>query len=150
MLFSQKCVELIAQYEGFSSKPYLCPANLVTIGYGTTVYPNGKKVQMSDVAINKAKASEYLKDYLNTDVAPYLKPLLKVAQNQNQIDALGCLIYNIGIGNFKTSTLLKKINSSAPISEIEKWWLVWNKAKGKVLNGLVRRRQAEFALYNSK
>lgn len=153
MEFSEKATGLIAKFEGFSSKPYPDPATKgepYTIGYGTTIYPNGIKVTMKDKAISIVEAIGFLKNYLDKNVAPVLQKNLKVTLNQNQIDALASLIYNIGPTNFVNSTLLKKINSNASIQEIQTQWLSWNKANKKVMQGLTNRREAEFKLYNTK
>ncbi|OYR11196.1 phage lysozyme family protein [Brucella rhizosphaerae] len=76
-----------------------------------------------------------------------VKRLVKVPLTENQYGALVSFTYNLGETNLSKSTLLKRINSRAPIAEIERSWLQWNKAGGKVLNGLTRRRQAEVALF---
>lgn len=152
-MFSQKALGLIAKFEGFSSKPYPDPATKAepyTIGYGTTIYPNGVKVTMKDKPVSIVEALGFLEDYLNKTVKPTLEKNLTVKLNQNQIDALASLVYNIGSGNFVKSTLLKKINSKADSSEIEKQWLSWNKANKQVMKGLTLRREAEFNLFNTQ
>lgn len=143
---SQDGLNLIKKFEGLRLNAYLDSVNVPTIGFGTTVYPNGTKVKIGD-KITKEQALSYLQKHINDEVMPYIDNLVKVHQEQNKIDALASLIYNIGAGNFKSSNLLKKINSKQPISEIEKSWLAWNKAGGKVLKGLVNRRLSEFKMY---
>lgn len=117
----------------------------MTVGYGNTYHPDGKPVRKGD-KITKQQAEAYLPIIVKT-FAISVSQALKVNLQQHQFDALVCLAYNIGVGNFEKSTLLKLINKGAGMDEIEKWWLVWNKAKGKVLNGLTARRKSEFHLY---
>ena len=132
-------IELIKKYEGCVLKAYKCPSGVWTIGYGHT---NGVK---SGMKITKAQALNYLKQDLNVfekDVTNYVK----VTLNQNQFDALVSFSFNCGAGALKTSTLLKKLNSS-DYNGAANEFLKWNKSNGKVLNGLVRRRQEEKELF---
>ena len=149
--FSNKLAEFLAKpgIEGVVLKPYLDSVKVPTIGIGTTVYPNGKKVTMQDPPITLEQAYEFCLDHLNKIVLPVLKKVLTVEQTQNQIDALGSLAYNIGTGAFTSSSVLKSINTQEPIETIKANWAKWNKAGGKVLNGLVNRRAAEIKLYTS-
>lgn len=145
---SSKGIELIKSFEGFYAKPYLCPANVATIGYGTTVYPNGVKVKLSDVSITKETATSYLMDNLTT----YEKSVDAFCRddiNQNQFDALVSFCYNLGATNLKSSTLLKKVNANPNDPEIKFEFLKWNRGGGRVLKGLTRRREAEVQLYFS-
>lgn len=143
---SQKGINLLKEFEGVKLVAYLDSANIPTIGFGTTVYPDGTKVKMGD-KITKKEAEEYLYDHINKHVIPYIDKLVKVPLKQNEVDALVSLIYNIGATNFKNSTLLKKINSRQSKAAIELSWKAWNKAGGKTLRGLVNRRLAEINLY---
>ena len=148
MKISENGLNLIKEFEGFSSKPYLCPAKIPTIGYGNTYYPNGKKVTLNDKPINEIEATELLSYVAQKDFGDKILQLVKVPLNQNQFDALVSICYNIGMGNFTKSTLLKKINSSdfkGASLEFEKW----NKSGGVVLSGLVKRRLKEKALFIS-
>lgn len=143
-------VDLIKEFEGFESKPYPDPATKkapYTIGYGTTFYPDGKKVTMKDPAISEAKATELLAWYVTKVVQPTLDKFVKKPLNQNQKDALASFIYNIGEPNFSSSTMLKKINVNPNDPTIELEFAKWNKAAGKVMNGLTKRRSAEAQLY---
>lgn len=145
---SSKGIELIKSFEGFYAKPYLCPANVATIGYGTTVYPNGTKVKLSDVSITKETATAYLMDNLTT----YEKSVDAFCRddiNQNQFDALVSFCYNLGATNLKSSTLLKKVNANPNDPEINFEFLKWNRGGGRVLKGLTKRREAEAKLYFS-
>jgi lysozyme len=124
----------------------MCPAKVPTIGYGTTIYPNGQKVQLTDKVITSQEAEAYLQNDLRQfekDVEMLVQPAL----TQNQFDALVSFAYNLGIGNLSKSTLLKKVNAMPYDTTIRAEFLKWNKAGGKVLNGLTRRRTAEADLY---
>jgi lysozyme len=143
---SQKGIDLIKQFEGLKLKAYKCPAGIPTIGYGNTYYPNGTKVKLTDAPITKEKAEELLKFI----VTPYEKAVDTFCRddiNQNQFDALVSLAYNIGVGNLQKSTLIKKVNINPNDSSIKAEFAKWNKAAGKVLLGLTRRREAESNLY---
>lgn len=147
MKLSQRGIDFIKQFEGYSEKAYPDPATggePWTIGYGTTKYPSGEKVAKGDtITPNHA---EYC---LRNDVAKFeegVSALLKVATTQNQFDAMVSLAYNIGLGNFGKSTLLRKHNEKC-YSCAAGQFPAWNRANGKVMNGLTRRRNAERALY---
>ena len=145
---SSKGIELIKSFEGFYAKPYLCPANVATIGYGTIRYPNGKKVTLSDVSITKETATSYLMDNLTT----YEKSVDAFCRDdisQNQFDALVSFCYNVGSTALKSSTLLKKVNANPNDPEIKFEFLKWNRGGGRVLKGLTKRREAEAKLYFS-
>lgn len=148
MNISSNCVKIITEYEGFSEKPYLDVVKVPTIGYGTTVYTDGKKVKMTDPLISKENALKELTHHINESCIPYIKSNVKVDLNQNQIDALCSFIYNVGAGNFIKSTLLKKINNKDFIGAADEF-LKWNKAEGKVFAGLTKRRQSERKLFLS-
>ena len=143
---SNNLIELIKKFEGFSAKPYLCPAKVVTIGYGNTFYADGTKVKLTDAPINETQAVELLKHTLGQ----YEKAVDSYCRddiNQNQFDALVDFAYNCGNGNLKSSTLLKKVNANPNDLTIGLEFAKWNKGGGKILNGLVKRRAAESELY---
>jgi lysozyme len=146
---SNKGIDLIKSFEGFSSKPYLCPAKIPTIGYGATFYPNGKKVTMKDAPITESKGVELLKSML-VNFERYVDSYCIDTVNQNQFDALVSFCYNLGPANLKSSTLLKKVNANPNDPTIEAEFMKWTKAGGKTLKGLVRRREAESKLYFTK
>jgi lysozyme len=147
MTISDNGVKLIAKFEGLVLHPYLDQINVPTIGYGTTFYPDGTKVTMHDKSITKEQAEAYLKNYINKIAIPAITSYVKVVLTQNQIDSLCSFIYNLGAGAFQKSTLLKKINAKAPLSEIQEEFVKWNKAGGKVLNALTQRRREEAHLF---
>ena len=148
MIVSKNGLDLIKQFEGLSLKPYLDVVNIPTIGWGSTYYPDGKKVTLQDKEITEQKAFEILEYIANKDFGSFVNKAVKVKLNQNQFDALVSFAYNLGNGNLQQSTLLKKVNNNDFIGaslEFEKW----NKAGGKVLNGLTKRRTAEKELFLS-
>lgn len=148
MIVSKNGLDLIKQFEGLSLKPYLDAVNIPTIGWGSTYYPDGKKVTLQDKEITEQKAFEILEYIANKDFGYFVNKAVKVKLNQNQFDALVSFAYNLGNGNLQQSTLLKKVNNNDFIGaslEFEKW----NKAGGKVLSGLTKRRTAEKELFLS-
>ncbi|MCI2233994.1 lysozyme [Escherichia coli] len=144
MKLSQAGIDLIKQFEGYSSRAYPDPATggePWTIGYGTT------KGVKPDMVITAEQAEKMLRD----DVAKFesgVSALLKVPTTQGQFDAMVSLAYNIGLGNFGKSTLLRKHNEKC-YSCAAGQFPVWNRAAGKVINGLTRRRNAERDVYMS-
>lgn len=145
---SKKGVDLIKKYEGFRSKPYLCPANVATIGFGATFYPDGTKVKLTDDPINEAVAEVILKKHLEK-FEQYVDSYCTDKLNQNQFDALVSFCFNLGPANLKASTLLKKVNANPNDPTIKTEFMKWVKAGGKTLKGLVRRREEEASLYFS-
>lgn len=140
-------LSLLKEFEGSSLVAYKCSAGVWTIGYGNTTYLDGSKVEEND-KIDFALAEQLL---INTvaDFEKQVKLLLDgLYLPEICIDSLVCLVYNIGIGNFTRSTLLKKIKTNKnDLETISKEWLRWNKANGKEIKGLTNRRQREFELY---
>lgn len=146
MKISNNGLNLIKQFEGFSSSPYLCPAKIPTIGYGSTYYEDGTKVTLKDKPITEQRATQLLEFVANKTFSENINKVVKVPLSQNQFDALVSFAYNIGNKNFNWSTLLKKLN----LSDYEGASLEfgrWNQANGKILNGLVSRRQKEKELF---
>lgn len=147
MIPSNNCYNLIKKYEGFSEKPYKCSAGVPTIGYGSTFYLNGNKVTMKDSPISEEVALSILFSVVE-DFSKKVEKLLNVSVNQNQFDALVDFSYNLGIGNLQKSTLLKLVNNKDFVGA-SKQFKLWNKANGKVLNGLTKRRKEEEELFLS-
>ena len=139
MKVSQECIDLVKFFEGFESKAYLCPANVWTIGYGRT-----KNVKEGDI-LNEAQAERDLLEELD-EFAEQVLNTVKVSLEQTELDALTSWTYNLGVGNLRSSTLLKKLNSGDKNS-VPSEMVRWNKAAGKVLAGLTRRREAEAKLW---
>ena len=140
---------LICEFEGLSLKPYLCPANIPTIGYGNCFYSDGSKVTMNDKPISKYIAFEMFKTIAD-DFAKKVSKVITSPLNQNQFNAIVSFSYNCGISNLKSSTLLKKINTNHFDPTIKDEFLKWNKSKGKVLKGLTKRRELESEIYFKK
>jgi lysozyme len=146
MKISQKGLDLIKKFEGFSAKPYLCPAGVPTIGYGATYYTNGTKVTMNDAPISEEWAEQLLSNMVHT----YEKAVTSLVIphiSQNQFDALTSFAYNVGVTNFRKSTLLRLINKNPDNPEIANQFMKWVRGGGKVINGLIKRRQIESKLY---
>ena len=142
MKTSQEGLSLIKRFEGCRLEAYKCSANVLTIGYGHT-----GGVKETDT-ITQPEADELLEK----DVAKfekYVSSNVTVELGQSQFDALVAWTFNLGVGNLRESTMLKKLNNedyaSVP-SEMKRW----NKAGGKTLDGLIRRRKAESLLFESK
>jgi lysozyme len=149
MNISKKGIEFIVAFEGIRTKPYLCSGNVATIGIGTTIYPNGVKVSMNDKPITLDQAKEYLNHDLQKFVKGVVSLIGNTKLNQNQFDALVSFAYNCGLGNLKDSTLLKLVKVMPTSEAIFNQFLRWNKAGGKEIAGLTRRRKAEAELYYS-
>lgn len=132
---------LIKTFEGYRNKAYYDAVGVLTIGYGHT-----GGVQEGDT-VTEAGADALLQQDLKAAENTVNATGLKLSQLQ--FDALVSLVFNIGSGNFNSSTLLKLLKeNTAPGDAIEKWWKAWNKGGGRVLPGLVKRRAAEYALYS--
>ncbi|MFP0401323.1 lysozyme [Acinetobacter nosocomialis] len=140
-------LNLIKGFEGKRLNAYDDGVGVWTIGFGTIKYPNGVRVKKGDTCTEQ-QAETYLKNDL-TKFEVAINKLVKVPLTQNQFDALVSLTYNIGSGAFNNSTLLKKLNKGDYQGAADQF-LVWNKAGGKVMKGLVRRREAERALFLKK
>ena len=152
--FGTNGYKLLKDSEGCRLKPYLCSAGVPTIGWGNTVYPNGKKVTMKDSPISQSEANNMLITTVNIFVRD-VNSLLKTAITQNQFDALVDFAYNVGTDidaddipeGLGDSTLLKLINANPNDSRIPAEFLKWNKANGKISKGLTIRRTKEAKLW---
>lgn len=146
MQISGRGLALIKQFEGCRLSAYQDSVGVWTIGYGWTQPVDGKPV-CAGMTITQSTADSLLA----SGVVQYVNGvnrLVRVALNQNQFDALVDFAYNLGVAALESSTLLKKLNAGdyrGAADEFPKW----NKAGGKVLNGLVKRREAERALFLS-
>lgn len=141
MKTSSKGIDLIKKYESLRLDVYKCPAGVLTIGYGHT-----RTAKLSKT-ITEAQANDLLISDLSV-VEAQLNSVIKNTQiTQNQFDALVSFVFNLGIGNFKNSTLLKKLLVNPYDPTIAYEFSRWNKAGGKILNGLVKRRKEEANLY---
>ena len=136
---------LLKKFEGCVLKAYKCPAGVWTIGFGNTFYEDGTKVKEGDV-ITQQRADELAK-YIVEQFATSIRAMIKQPLNENQFSACVSLAYNIGTGGFKKSSVLRKLNANPTDPTIADSFRLWNKGGGVVLKGLVRRREAEIALY---
>ena len=137
--------DLCRQFEGFRSKPYLCPAGIPTIGYGSTYYTSGRKVSLDDQPITREEADAILLHELNMTYAPGVMRLCPKLTDEKRFNAIVDFCYNLGVGRLQTSTLRRKINAEDWEGAVEQL-LLWNKAGGRVLSGLDKRRKAEAIL----
>jgi len=146
MKLNNEGYKLITKHEGLVLKPYLCPAKVATIGYGNTYYEDGKKVTLLDQPITKERAFEMFKEIADR-FAKAVSQSVTSDINQNQFNALVSFAYNVGIANFKKSTLLKLVNANPNDPNIKNEFMKWKKANGVVLNGLIKRRNDESNYY---
>jgi lysozyme len=137
---------LLKKFEGCKLKAYRCPANVCTIGYGHTSAAGAPQVA-DGMIITQADAEDILKrDIVKYEIA--VMDLVKVKLTQNQFDVLVDFAYNAGVGNLKSSTMLKKVNAG-DLDAVPAELMKWTKGGGKVLPGLVRRRQAAGAWWSA-
>jgi lysozyme len=139
--------KLIREFEGCKLEAYLCSASVATIGWGSTFYADGTPVKLGDT-ITQDEADKLFKLTLVSYVKCVAKQL-KTKVSQNQFDAMVSLCYNIGCGNFKKSSVLSKTNANPNDPTITNSFLLWNKASGKIVKGLTRRREAEGILFTT-
>ena len=147
MKTSQSGISLIKGFEGKRLNAYYDGVGVWTIGFGTIKYPNGVRVKKGDTC-TEAQAESYLKNDL-VKFENAINRLVKVPLNQNQFDAISSFTYNLGETNLSSSTLLKKLNAKDYAGTADQFPR-WNKAGGKVMNGLTRRREAERNLFLKK
>ncbi len=146
MQTSEKGIALIKEFEGCRLTAYQDSVGVWTIGYGWTQPVDGKPIRAGMTI--KQETAERL---LETGLVSYesdVSRLVKVGMSQGQFDALVSFTYNLGVRSLSTSTLLRKLNAGDYAGAADEF-LRWNKASGKVLNGLTRRREAERALFLS-
>ena len=139
---SMEGLALIKKFEGCELEAYQCSAGVWTIGYGHT-----KGVAPGD-SVSQEEAEQMLVDELH-EYESYINEYVTVALSQNQFDALVSWVYNLGPANLKASTMLKVLNSGE-YEDVPAQMKRWNKAGGKILEGLIRRREAEACLYQGK
>jgi lysozyme len=160
--------DLMHRYEGFRSRPYLCPANIWTIGFGHVLYQEqirlpvvrveGKETPMIRKEYplkpedNRVWSKEEINELFRDDVASFERGVLRlvpaVVGRQGSFDALVSISFNFGLGNLQRSTIRMKANRGDWEGAAEAF-RAWTKGGGKVLPGLVKRREAEIALFLS-
>ncbi len=139
-------IDLITYFEGFESRPYLCQAGVPTIGYGTTRYPDGRKVTLSDPEITRAQGQLYLVHDIATSEKA-VDTMTTDSVSQNQFNALVSIAYNLGAGALRGSTLLKKVNANPNDPTIKLEFAKWVYVDGKKSKGLIARRAKEAEMY---
>jgi lysozyme len=146
---TEKSLEIIKKFEGISLTSYFDSNGIPTIGWGTTIYldvPGSPKVKMGE-SITAARADLLLSIAIK-EFSKQIDYVIYVQLTQNQFDALVSFVYNIGIGDFKNSEVLKLINSG-DLDSVPDELLKWDHAAGKVSIGLLRRRHLEADLFGS-
>jgi len=145
MNVNQATVDMVKEFEGFRAETYLCPAKILTIGYGTTATADVGIKPSLGMKITKDQAEKYLRAALEKFAAS-IEPHITAPINENEFGAFVSLAYNIGPGAFKKSTALSAFNAGDK-EKAANAILLWDKAGGRVLSGLVRRREAERKLF---
>ena len=143
---------LCRQFEGLFLRPYVCPAGVPTIGYGSTYYEDGRKVSLGDPAISKDRAEQLLMWELSRVSGPAVARLCPelyswslTSDNWRPFNAIVDFTFNLGSGRLQTSTLRRKLRAQDWGGAKEQLGL-WVRGGGRVLPGLVRRREAEIRL----
>lgn len=142
MIASQQCIDLIKKFEGFFDKAYVCPAGKNSIGFGSTMWMNGKPIKIGEV-ITMDGAEKLMQWELNNKSYA----LQNLNLNQNQFDSCLSFIYNCGIGAFNRSTLKKKIRINPNDPTIRDEFMRWVNKGSSFEKGLTKRRKAEADLY---
>jgi len=137
---------LIKRFEGWRSKPYLCSANVPTIGWGSTMYENGDRVTLDDPEISKERGQELFELDAERFLLQVYKACPVLTKHQNKAAAILSWTYNLGPARLRSSTMRTRINQEQwgeAVQELKRW----NLAAGKVTKGLVLRREAEATLF---
>lgn len=158
MKVSQKCIDNIKKDEGVRQRPYQCPALLWTVGVGHVIDPQHAKVPLAQRKAlpipegwDRTLSMEEVDEILRKDLARFeqgVSRLITAPLTQGQFDALVSFSFNVGLGNLQNSTLRMKVNRQEYEAAAEQF-LVWTKAGGKVLPGLVKRRTHEKEMFES-
>jgi lysozyme len=166
---SKAGADLMHRYEGFRTRPYLCPAHIWTIGYGHVLYQEQIRLPMARVAgkdvpmirkeyplkqeDNRVWTKQEIEELFADDVASFERGVLRLVPgcngNQGRFDALVSFAFNAGLGNLQRSTIRMKANRGDWEGAAQAF-MAWVKGGGKVLPGLVKRREAERALFMSQ
>jgi lysozyme len=158
MKVSQKCIDNIKKDEGVRQRPYQCPALLWTVGVGHVIDPQHAKVPLAQrkalpipAGWDRTLSMEEVDDILRKDLSRFeqgVSRLITAPLTQGQFDALVSFSFNVGLGNLQNSTLRMKVNRQEYEAAAQQF-LVWTKAGGKVLPGLVKRRTHEKEMFES-
>jgi lysozyme len=141
-------LSIIKKYEGLKLEAYLCPAGVATVGFGSTFYPDGRRVKLGDKITLQEAESILLHDIKRFEKE--VRNSVKIEITNNQLSALVSFVYNVGASAFRKSTLLRKVNANPTDLTIHNEFMRWTRAGGKVLPGLVKRRAEESKLYFTK
>ena len=142
MKISEEGKALIKKFEGCKLEAYLCPAGYWTIGFGNVKNAKeGKTISQNEADFYLTKDLEEFESYVNS--------MVKVPLEQNQFDALVAWTFNLGGSNLRSSTMLKVLNNGE-YDKVPSEMKRWNKAGGKTLQGLIRRREAESLLFKNE
>jgi lysozyme len=145
MFCNEAGLQIIKIFEGFRSQPYRCSADVPSIGYGSTFCMDGRRVRMDMEPVTKDEAEDLLRwGVKNSERA--VDKLIRVGLNSNEFSSLVSFVYNLGSGRLQSSTLRVKLNRGDRLGaadELPKW----RRAGGRILRGLVLRRQAERELF---
>jgi lysozyme len=142
MIPSQNCIDLIKKFEGYHPNAYVCPAGKNTIGFGSTMWMDGKPIKIGEVV-----TMEGAEKLLQWEMEKKSIALQNLNLNQNQFDSCLSFIYNCGIGAFNRSTLKKKIRMNPNDTTIRDEFMRWVNKGSSFERGLTRRRKAEADLY---
>ena len=137
---------LIKRFEGWKSKPYLCSANVPTIGWGSTMYENGDRVTLDDPEISKERGQELFELDAERFLLQVYKACPVLTKHQNKAAAILSWTYNLGPARLRSSTMRTRINKEEWVEAVQELKR-WNLAAGKVTKGLVLRREAEATLF---
>ena len=139
---------LIKRFEGWRSKPYLCSANVPTIGWGSTMYENGDKVTLDDPEITKERGQELFELDAERFLLQVYKACPVLTKHDNKAAAILSWTYNLGPARLRSSTMRTRINQERWVEAVQELKR-WNLAAGKVTRGLILRREAEASLFLS-
>jgi lysozyme len=139
---------LIKRFEGWRSKPYLCSANVPTIGWGSTMYENGDKVTLDDPEITKERGQELFELDAERFLLQVYKACPVLTKHDNKAAAILSWTYNLGPARLRSSTMRTRINQERWVEAAQELKR-WNLAAGKVTRGLILRREAEASLFLS-
>jgi len=137
-------IDLIKHYESLRRQSYLCPANVWTIGYGATRLWDNEPVPPF-TTITEQQADDLLRRDL-VDTEDFVSRLVRVPLTENQFSATVSLVFNIGAGNFQRSQIRQRINRKNYDGAASIWWQ-WRRGAGRILPGLVKRRESERQLW---
>jgi lysozyme len=142
---NERGIEIVKSFEGISVKPYLCPANVWTVGYGATRSSTGGPIGLDMEPISETEAEALLIRDLESS-EEWVRRLIKTTLTENQYSALTSFTFNVGAGALQRSTLRMKLNRGEYQGAANEF-LKWRMAGGRILAELVRRRAAERALF---